>query len=355
MRITASKIALLQFCQWFGRSEAVWTRGSSPAAERGTRFHQAIAAYTDTRKQVEVEEDIREEYAKACAWVDALPDDGLVTLRTEVAFAWDPAADTAETLDVIDRSYKPTSRLCGTADLVLWHAESEDLVVYDYKTGSADNAGPQLRTLGLMAARAYGVEHATVAALEVRASGVTEVGREELDAFALAGIAGELAEQLAAIETAEPQPGSHCGELYCPARAACPAATESAAQVLGIIPAESLVRRQDFRITDPVRTAEQAIWTVDVLRLMSAWLDAKKDEVKALVPAEGWATEDGRVLREGTYEQSAFDKHKALALVRQLGATEEQIASLHYTFKKSTGLRVSGGPGPPRKRRTKAA
>jgi hypothetical protein len=339
-----------------------WDNRSSEAAERGTRFHKAIAMYVaqGPRIPLKVEDDVREELGHALAWIDALPNDGLVTLHAEQAYAWDPATDTAEVLDVIDRAYAPQSRLCGTADLVLWHAESEDLVVYDYKTGSADNAGPQLRTLGLMAARAYGVEYVTVAALEVRASGVTEVGREELDLFALAGIAGELADQLAAIETAKPQPGSHCSDLCCPARLSCPLTTVAVAEVVDVvpnntIPTETLVRRQDFRITDPVRTAEQAIWTVDVLRLMSAWLDAKKDEIKSLVPPEGWATEDGRVLREGTYEQSAFDKRKAIALVRQLGATEEQIASLHYTFKKSTGLRVSGGPGPPRKRRTKAA
>ncbi len=61
------------------------------------------------------------------------------------------------------------------------------------------------------------------------------------------------------------------------------------------------------------------------------------------------------MLKEGSCEKSAFDKHKALALVKQLGATEEQIASLHYTFQASTGLRVSGGGAKPRTKRSKAA
>jgi hypothetical protein len=196
---------------------------------------------------------------------------------------------------------------------------------------------------------------ATVAALEVRKSGVTEVAREELDAVALAGVAGELAEQIAAIPTAEPAPGSHCGELYCPARLSCPLGTAATAEVVQVIPADALVRRGDYRITDPIRTADQAIWTVDVLRLMSSWIDAKKDEIKKLVPIDGWATEDGRTLKETRASVEAFDKHKAIALCKQLGATEEQVGSLFYTFEKSNGLRVSGGGAKPRTKRSRAA
>jgi hypothetical protein len=86
---------------------------------------------------------------------------------------------------------------------------------------------------------------------------------------------------------------------------------------------------------------------------MSAWIDAKKDAVKALVPPHGWTTDDGRTLKETRATIEAFDKHKALALIRQLGATEAQVASLHYSFEKSNGLRVSGGGTKPRAKRSK--
>lgn len=352
MRVSASKVGLLEYCQAFARDDMKWDYTSSPAAERGTRFHKAIAMYVACEPGVtlKVEDDIAEELEQAKAWVDR----NVTTPKyVELAFAWDPTKDTCTALDVVDRAYKPSSQLCGTADLVLL---SDDCVyVYDWKTGDASNAGPQLRILGLMAARAFRTERAVVSALEVRASGVTEVCVEDLDSFDLAVIAGNIADQLAAIETAEPTPGSHCGELYCPARLHCPAASTAMTEVVDVIPAESLVRRPGFKITDPIRTAEQAIYTVDVLRLMSAWIDAKKEEIKAKVPAEGWATDDGRVLKEARAEMEGFKKDRALALCKQLGATDEQLGSLYYTFSKSQGLRVSGGATKPRTRRSKAA
>lgn len=356
MRVTASKVGLLAYCQAWARPEMRWSTRSSEAADRGTRFHKAIADYTETRERREVDEDIAAEYTHACDWVDSLnAPPGNVWIET--AFAWDPSTDTAEIIGG-DRDYsKANGRLCGTADLTLvTTADGKPIAVtvWDWKTGDGSGAGPQLRALGLMAARAYGVEQATVAALEVRKSGVTEVAREDLDAFALAGVAGELAEQLAAIEDAEPQPGSHCGELYCPARLHCPLGTTAIAQVVDVIPAEAIVRPPEWRITDPITTAEQAILTVDILRLMGAWIDAKKEEIKALVPADGWQAADGRVLRETKATVEAFDKAKAVALCKQLGATDEQIRSLYYTFEKSNGLRVSGGSTRPRTRKKAA-
>lgn len=358
MRATASKVGLLAYCQAWARPDAVWVDRPGPAAERGTRFHRAIALYAATvgGMPLTVEDDIAQEFERAKAWFDGLGvGRGSANVRVETAYAWDPVTDTAEVLGT-DRDYsKGGHRLCGTADLVILVVVDGRVIaamVWDYKTGSGLDAGPQLRGLGLMVARAYSLDSVTVAALEVRKSGVTEVAREELDAFALASVAGELAEQIAAIATAEPAPGSHCGELYCPARLSCPLGTMAMAQV---IPADALTAPRQYKLTDPIKTPEHAAWALDVARLVAARCEAIKDEIKSLVPAEGWPLADGRVLREGQCETSAFDKHKALALCKQLGATDEQIASLTYTFQKSTGLRVTGGTAKPRTKRSKAA
>lgn len=368
MRVTASKVGLLSYCQWWAREEATWDTRTSAAADRGTRFHVAIARYVATSEHGkasgvdDLDDDIRDEYKHAVRWVEEnvfgpsvdrpRARDCTRDIDEEQAFAWDPVSDTAVFLDVIDRQYRPTSRLCGTADLVVLDAYG--LRVYDWKTGSGANAGPQLRTLGLMAARAYGVDTVRVAALEVSKSGVNEVCVETLDSFDLAGIASDLAEQIASIDTAEPKPGSHCGELYCAARLSCPLGNAAMAEVVDIIPAESLVRRRDYRITDPITTPEHAAWALDVCRLVGAKLDAIKDSIKAMVPPEGWRLDDGSILRETKAEITAFDKHKALALCKQLGATEAQLAALTYTFDKSNGLRISGGDAKPRTRRGKA-
>jgi hypothetical protein len=358
MRVTASKVGLLAYCLAFAREDYEWDATSSSRAERGTRFHKAASDYVETRERVEVEEDIREEYAAACDWIDSLqiPTGGV--LIVERAFAWDPIADTAECIGR-DRDYsRAGNRLCGTADLVMLvtiDGTPIAAMVWDWKTGDGTGAGPQLRTLGLMVSRAYKVPQVTVAALEARRGVVFEVAREDLDAFTLDAIAGELAEQLSQIATAEPQPGSHCGELYCPARLSCPLGNAAAAQLVDVIPPDQLVRRQEFRLTDPITTPEHAAWAVDVIRLVGAKLEAIKDSIKAMVPPEGWKLEDGRILREGRCQKSTVDKHKALALCKQLGATEAQIASLTYTFETSSGLRVVGGGTKPRTKRTKAA
>lgn len=355
MKVTASKVGLLPYCQWWARDDAPWPpQTSGPLAERGTRFHQAIARYTLTRQREEVAEDIAAEYEHACAWVDEHTPRGLVEVLVEVAFAWDPSTDDAEVLvSVGDRDYsRGAGRLCGTADLVLlWRKPTAAAYVYDWKTGDGSGAGPQLGALAVMVSRAFGIDTVSVSALEVSKHGVEEVAVESFDAFALAGLAGELAELVAKIPDAEPQPGSHCGELYCPARLTCPAGQGALAEVVDVIPAEALVRRPEWRITDPVTTPEHAMWTLDVLRLMGTWVEAKKDEIKAKVPADGWRAEDGRVLRETTATIEAFDKKAAVALCKELGATDEQIGRLYYTFQKSNGLRVGGGDAPKKRAR----
>jgi len=371
LRVTASKTGLLAYCQAWARPEYEWSDTTGPAAERGTRFHKAIAAYVDTCDVGRtVEDDIAAEYAHAVAWVASL---GLTAesanavvwvgslgasidvLQSELAFAWDPDTDCSVMLSGGERDYtKGAGRLCGTADLVLVTAAAgvaTHVTIWDWKTGSGASAGPQLRALGLMAARYYGVTSATVAALEVSRSGVTEVCREELDDFALASIAGELAEQIASIATADPIAGSHCGELYCPARLSCPLGTSATAE---LVPVEALTTRQAFRLTDPIVTPEHAAWALDVLRLVVAKAAAIKEDIKGKVPSDGWVLDDGRVLREGHCRSAGFDKHKALALCTQLGATPAQIASLTSDFSKSTGLRVTGGTAKPRTHRSKA-
>lgn len=340
MRVTASKVSLLGDCAWSFRDDAAQDPyRASEAAERGTRFHSAIERYTNTRQRSVVEEDIEMEYLHACAWVDEyVPGHSL----TEVAMGWDPATDTAVRYDVTSRGYPKDGKLHGTADLVV--VGSGQVWAYDWKTGDGSGAGPQLRALALMLGRIYPGSVVHVAALEASKSGVEAVAAEILDAFSLDAVAAELAEQIAAIPTAEPVPGSHCGEKYCNARLSCPLGQAATTE---LVPVEHLTRK----ITDPITTPEQAAWALDVCRLVGARLDAIKEEIKAKVPSGGWALDDGRVLRETHAEIKAFDKHKALALCKQLGATEEQMAALWYTFEKSNGLRISGGSAKPRKRK----
>lgn len=271
-------------------------------------------------------------------------------LSAEVAFEWNPQAATACEVDTVgERGYpKKPGRIYGTADLV---AVDDDGVgyIYDWKTGDASNAGPQLRFLALMLARTRFVSRVRVAALEVRDGCVREVCVEELDELALASVAAELDEQLEAVATAEPNPGAHCGELYCPARATCPAGK---AAMDGLVPETALARKFDF--TPAIRSAEHAAWMLDRCRLASAQIDAIKDAIKGWVPAEGAELPDGSVLRETSATVQALDKARTLSMLRELGATDQQIDGLYYSFTKSNGLRVSK-PGGAKPRKRKAA
>lgn len=351
MRVSASKTGLLPYCGYFAREGVEWAEGTSEAADRGTRFHAAIAEYVrcGTRTQG-LADDIVGLYAQAERWVDEI----LTThLRAEKAYGWDPVTDTATAIEATDRDYSGyPGHLCGTVDLVSLSPQLRTGMVWDWKTGDSSQAGPQLRALGLMVARAHGLDSVTVAALEVTDEGVRETLRETLDGFALSVIAGELADALAQVPTATPTPGDHCAALYCPARVACPTTQAAVAQ---LVPVESLTRKLSTHIESP----DHAAWMLDQVRRVESACKAVKEAIKGAVPADGWALENGARLVEATREVTRFDKSRALGLLRELGATDEQIAGLSYFCQESNGLRVVGGPGvvkaKPRARKGKAA
>lgn len=335
--VTASKTGLLEHCQYWARPEAQWADKPGAGADRGTRGHAAIAVYVETGVVPELDEDIAQPFASARAWVDSF---GREQLRAEVAFAWDPATDTASILGQnIGRDYSAGGgRLCGSADLVAVNRGLKVGYIGDWSFGDGTKKGPQLRTLAVMLARAEGLASVTVEALEVSAEGVRQVCREDLDAFQLAAIAGERAEQRAAIATAEPVPGPHCADLYCPARATCPAGRAIVEQV---IPAGDLVKhRWEIQIQSP----EHAVWLYDRAKLVEAAAKAVKDAVKAYVPDEGLQLPDGSVLIESTRNMPRFSKDRAIGVMRELKATEQQIESCTSVVTEGAGLRLRAAP-----------
>lgn len=344
MRITASKVGLMSSCQYFARPGVEWSELSSEAADRGTRFHAAIALYVSFGEVPAMDEDIAPLFASAKVWVDSY---GRESLCAEAALAWDPVTDTAKGLGFdIGRKYEaPDGHLCGTADLVAVNKALKVGYVGDWATGDASAKGPQLRTLAVMVARAEGLEMVTVEALEVDATGVRSVCREELDSFALAAIAGELAENMARVATAEPNVTLQCVEMWCPARATCPATMATVEQ---IVPVESLVRHKwGLAISSP----DHAAWLYEQAKLVESAAKLVKDAVKAYIPAEGLTLEDGSILAEGSRQMSRFDKDRAISLARSLGATDEQIERCTTRVTESSGLKRTGGTAKARKRK----
>lgn len=336
-RVTASKSALVAACGYWARHDVTLPDDPpGPAAERGTRFHAAIAAYVETGESQTVEPDIAAEMLVACDWVDAF---GRDKLEAEVAFAWDPDRDVAIRLDVRERGYPehPTF-MFGTADLVAVNRSLRVGYLGDWKTGDGSKALAQLKTLALMLARADGLESVTVEALEVDPSGVRVAVRETLDTFALAEVAVELADALARVPKAEPQPGAHCRDLYCPMRAECPAGDVAVAQ---LVPAEMLTRR----LSTEIRTPDDAAWALDVVRLVEAKCKAIREAIGRACPPGGWQLADGSVLRETSASCRGFNKAKAIEVLKRLGATAQDIDECYAEFKKSNGLRVAKPKG----------
>lgn len=344
--VTGSKSALLLECQWWAGALAEWFDSTSVAADRGNRFHAAIAVYIETHAApLVVEEDIAALVDVARAWVDS--HGGPADFGAEVPFAWDPATDQAKQLTGKDRDYSdaPKGWLCMTADLVRVDCSAKTGYVGDWKTGDGSNATPQLRTLAVAVARTFGLEVVHVEALEVRADGVRTVCAETLDSFALAAHAGAMAEAIAAIPSAEPNPGRHCGDLYCPARATCPAVTAIVAEV---VPPEALVRHKwSIAIASP----DHAAWMYDQAKALEAAAKQVKDIVKAYVPAEGLLLEDGSTFIEATRAMPRFNRERAVALMRALGATDEQIEGCTVTSVEGNGMKKVGGAAKPRKRK----
>lgn len=352
MRITASKVGLASHCGFFGRVEAEWADLPSEAADRGTRFHAVIASYIATGQiPLTLEEDIAPLFASAKAWVDHFGEGNLGrgALKAEVAFAWDPATDTAEIIgENVGRNYgehPARGKLCGSADIVAVSQCTKAGYVGDWSTGDGSQKGPQLRSLALALARTFGLDSVTVEALEVDAIGVRHVCIETLDAFALSAVAGELTESLAAIPSAEPHVSLSCTELYCPARVNCPAVVETVEQ---IVPVDALVRHK-WGIT--IQGPDHAAWLYNQAKVVESAAKLVKDAVKAYIPKDGITLEDGSVLAEGSRNMPRFDKDRAVALMRALGATDEQLEGLTRTVVESGGLRVSGGKSLPRKRK----
>lgn len=335
MRVTASKVGLLAECQYFARDEAQWVDSASEASKRGNKFHAAIAEYVESGEfSAEAANGVEALMLSAKRWVDEF---GRASLSAEVAFAWDPATDTAERINIKERDYSAfPSKLCGTADLVAISRAARVGYIGDWKTGDGSRARAQLRALAVMLARAEGLDSVTVEALEVSETGVRSVCREELGDFDLAAIAAEIHESIARIRDSEPVPGSHCSDHYCPARATCPVGV---AIVETVIPAESLVRHK-WSLT--IEGPDHAAWLLEHARLVESAAKAVKDAVRTATPAEGWRLADGRVLRESMRDVPRFDKGKALELLRRLGATEQDISELTYVFRESAGLRISG-------------
>lgn len=234
--ITMSKLPIVVPCPASWALPHAEEEAGAPA-KRGTAIHDYLCDASEMGRDAALDR-VPEEYREACEAIDI---DRLPThLAAEVTFVIDFLRDEAEEVGRnLGRSYAKRDgeafKLYGTADLVGVDEEADAVVVYDYKTGwSAQDAAAdhwQLRGLALAAARAYGKANARIGIIRLWDTGRVTYDVDELDAFDLDQVYGDLNHALdRRVVAAEgireglvppTAPGKHC--RYCPAFTACPA------------------------------------------------------------------------------------------------------------------------------------
>ena len=317
-RLSASKRKLGRSCLYWARDDVALPEDPSAGAAVGSALHQSA--------DEDVSEDALRDGWRPGADLDAIAERwGLSPLereklfllhdvwaewwssfasaegwRTEVPFAFDVATGRARALPCRgprDYSACSSTEVPGTIDALRIDPAEGVAVVLDLKTGRppkrASDYIDQLAFGALCATRVHGLERARVVLAHVPERGVF-VDEAELDAFDLDAAAADLPRVLGAISTAEPNPGLHCRELFCPARACCPATTAALTMVASSTLSPAAARR--LPLVGPIEDDDQAITLLEGLPRLEAWIDDRKRALRAYADeTEGLRLPDGRV------------------------------------------------------------
>lgn len=221
MIATISKLALLEHCGYWARGDVVCNDVPGRSAIQGNAFHAWAFNYWHGGRPVPLwTKWFTERAVHAARWLDARRD---TPMLGEVAFALDHAKGTARVLGIdINRQYEAHGalphELCGTADLVAF--DGWTVTIYDWKSGQfvTDSVWPQMRGLGEAARLALGAEAVRLVVLHARVDEVRELtpGPDDLTTEA-----DWIRNRVESIDDSWPNPGPHCDELYCSARANC--------------------------------------------------------------------------------------------------------------------------------------
>lgn len=319
---SASKTGLLLGCQYSFRADVdVPESNVGEAAHRGTRIHDGIENDTDLPHAGE-----QGCINAARAWLETHQAE--TPAAKEVAYAWDGESSTVIGTGREAYANAPEGTLMtGTADIIV--TAFDGVTVADWKSSeqSASKAHEQLMTLAVMA----GADHKV--AIELREDGTyVEHGRTELMPWDLEVHAEKLRTAIAAIPNAQPTPGDHCGEHYCPLRGTCPAYQETVEHVAELVPAGALVRR---KLTEPLVTTEDVAVTLPLLDMVEDWLKATREKAKAICLENGGELrlDEKTVWRKIESSRQSVRGQDALELAKKLGASQDELAALTYTTK----------------------
>lgn len=239
--------------------------------------------------------------------------------------------------------------LQGTADLVL--VFEDEIVVVDYKTGheAPDPATSwQLRSLALAAAQAAAVPPSRVRVAILHAPQDANYASLREWTYSVAELfefGDKLARSLRALDKAVAEgpnvfgEGDHC--RYCPAARVCPAKT---AMVHAVTHGDRSLAVLHERATALTLTDADAGAAWPLVREAKRRLEEIEDAIKGMVTAGAEVSlANGKVLKATSTTKKSFSQASAIALLRDLGATDAQIAQL-YAESTSTSVREVKAP-----------
>ena len=314
MRASASRLPLLMSCAYPARDDVRVPESTSAAGDRGAARHailedelrmrldgRPLAAAPDEPAELEDSELFRR---NAGAWLDAL---------LSRAAAGHTLVERIFVLDVLsgrvrssshkrshdDPHHKHDREIRCIADVVWMEPGSRRVFVDDYKTGQIRNVESaadnwQMRALGLAAARAHGVDSATVRVIAVDDDGRCRVASEAtLEPWDLDEIAAALRDFAERVPTAQPTPGTWCRRKWCALAGLCPATVDVASKAIApVLPAPPT--EASYPIIATPLSPTHAAYLLVVLDLVKAFGAELEKNLKAYAKADPIPTGEGR-------------------------------------------------------------
>jgi hypothetical protein len=322
---------------------------ASEWAERGSAIHEFVRARLVNRPMVEALEHVPEELRDTCRGIDLhrLVGD-LATVRSEVAYAIDVRERTARELGVnIHRKYEEAAIALGKP---LGPYEIPGTIDVEGRTRLGVELAGDLKTgfRGVIPVVEHRQVHwevtaralmAEAPAVEGRIFKVREGGEVEIDAHLFGGL--ELDETLDDLEEIHNgvieardayqnhgeirvMPGPWCD--YCNANPVCPARTELARAVTinsGTVIAQltKMTREQEWEAILQWKAGDKVLDAIGAIM--------KSRATQRNMMGDPITSPDGsKYFGPVNFQTSSFSKEHALALLRHLGADEDQIRGL---------------------------
>ncbi len=327
-RLTASKLDLAMKCGYaFRRDKANdWPHDEAGRpAQVGRAFHRLAehciqGSTVDPQVRLERERFPHDVIADALVLFEAAEPhlQGLPKgTRVEVKFALNPETGAAyELVSPKERDYREASsdEAVGTVDALYAGSDLSGIKVVDFQTGQSnykgDAEGNAQLAFGLLAVAAAHRKPAqgNVAIWWARPDGVKE-DWHHIDEAEAARWRRAFAELLAQSKRndAEPTPGPHCWQKFCPLRTVCPEAERMAQELEPVKRRLPMLGEAVAAIREKRATKPQVAEAIQASRLAREYLKGLDDAIKGYVATEGGIPLGGKVYDRRTVRRESID------------------------------------------------